>query len=229
MTGQGLLTSLNHPLRQPYGWADRETELRCLNCIEIWNRPDTPDLAQPNRQAVALWTAWLNAGHRLTAVGGSDYHSSTLNVGEQGYTERLGRPCNYVYADNLSGATILAGLRQGRAYVTLGPQLTLTVQANGLAYGLGDDLGDLDGQVVVTATYSGAARAQLVKNGEVMASAVTQGEGGSFEYRAELKPTEPAWYRLELYGPDDTLVAITNPIFSGRWPQPTRHTYGDFV
>ena len=108
----GLLTSMNHPLLKPWEWRDETTDLRFLNCLEIWNDPSWPDNVQANPRAVALWTDSLNAGYRLTGIGGSDYHRPAPRPGENKPAERLGLPCTYVYASELSTPAILAGLRQ---------------------------------------------------------------------------------------------------------------------
>lgn len=127
---EGLLNSINHPTLQPWEWRDGATDLRYVHCLEVWNDPYWPDNVHANPQAVALWTAWLNAGYRITAIGGSDYHHPPRpEEGKPG--ERLGLPSTYVYAEELSAAAILEGLRQRRAYVSMGPRVTFQARADG--------------------------------------------------------------------------------------------------
>lgn len=65
-----------------------------------------------NGQAVLFWDYELNRGRKSAPIAGS--MSGSPNV-------PLGRPLTYVYAEEKSVKGILAGLRQGRTYVTSGP------------------------------------------------------------------------------------------------------------
>ncbi len=80
-------------------------------CLEIWNGPSWPDYRQANPEAVDLGTDWLNAGYRITAIDGSDYHHPVPAPEPPKPPDRLGLPSTYVYAEHLSGGAILAGLR----------------------------------------------------------------------------------------------------------------------
>ena len=158
---EGLLNSINHPLLHPWGWQDRATDLRYVHCLEVWNDPLWPDNVKANPEAVALWTAWLNAGYRVTAIGGSDYHAPP-GADERRPGEVLGLPTTYVYAEALSGAAILEGLHRHRVYVSIGPRVTFQAQAAGARYNIGDDLGEYDGEVEFSAavTLDGATAGQ---------------------------------------------------------------------
>lgn len=84
--------------------------------LEVWNGYD---IAQPDRvdALLKLWRAWIARGNRLTATGGSDCH------GAPGH--HPGYPRTYVqtqHSDQLAGA-----LQQGRAFVSNGPLLSLSV------------------------------------------------------------------------------------------------------
>ncbi|HQE84052.1 MAG TPA: hypothetical protein PLM14_13710, partial [Candidatus Hydrogenedentes bacterium] len=65
-----------------------------------------------NAKAEIFWDAHLNSGLRVSPIGGS--MSSAGNV-------PLGRPITYVFAYEKSVAGILTGLRQGRTFVSRGP------------------------------------------------------------------------------------------------------------
>ena len=71
---EGLLNSINRPLLQPWEWQYSDTDLQYIHCVELWNDLFWPDNVYANPKTVELWTAWLNAGYRVTAIGGSDYH-----------------------------------------------------------------------------------------------------------------------------------------------------------
>lgn len=227
----GLLNSINHPLLTPWAWLDKATDLRHLHCLEIWNDPDWHDNAHANPRAVAMWTRWLNAGHRITAIGGVDYHFPQHKTGYN-QPQRLSRPTTYVYAQELSGAAILEGLRQRRAYVSMGPQVTLQARVNGSTYGIGDDLGELEGAIEFSATVSFGSTpitARLLKNGDELGAASIEAGRGRLQHVDKIEAAQPAWYRLDVLGKNGDILAVTNPIFVGPRPQPARWKYGDFL
>ncbi|MFN8457044.1 MAG: CehA/McbA family metallohydrolase [Anaerolineae bacterium] len=231
MVSQGLITSINHPLRTPYEWRDNATELQYVHCLEIWNKPDWPDTMHSNPQAVALWTRWLNEGYRVTAVGGSDHHVSKPRPGEHILTERLGWPRNYIYAQELSGAAILAALRQRRVFVTMGPQVTFQAEIGDTIFDIGAEVGEVSGLLKFKATISNSATsayAQIIKNGKVMLKIPVKTGQASFFYTDEALPEHSDWYRLEVCDEEEQLLAITNPIFVGPRRNPERQTYGEF-
>ena len=247
---EGMLTSINHPLLAPWQWQYEDTDLRQIDCVELWNDLYWPPNADANPNTVQMWNRWLNAGHRITAIGGSDYHYPPRpEEGKPG--ERLGYPATYVYADELSGAGILAGLRGQRAYVSKGPQVSLTAEINGQRYGIGEDVGDQAGEITFEVSVVSNLRskqAQLVKNGQVLAEAQAEGERAELIFGDRLKAGERAWYRLDVCGlspaplsrcgeaTDMTpsaraceRVAITNPIFCGPREETTLTRYSDFL
>jgi hypothetical protein len=231
MVSQGLITSINHPLRTPFDWRDNATELQYVHCLEIWNKPDWPDTLRSNPRAVALWTRWLNEGYRITAVGGSDHHVSKPRPGEHIPTERLGWPRNYIYAEELSGAAILAALRQRRVYVSMGPQVTFYAERDGIIYDIGTEVEEANGLLKFKATINNSpdsALAQVTKNGEVVTKVSVEAGQTSLHYEDRILSTESAWYRLEVYDAEKQLLAITNPIFTGPQRTPDLQTYGDF-
>ncbi len=234
MTEQGLVTSINHPMRPPFDWQDGSTALQYVHCLEIWNRADRAACWPSNRQAVALWSRWLNAGHRATAMCGSDFHASTPLPGTPYPAEQLGRSKLYVYAESLSGAAILAALRQRRVYLSLGPEVRFQAKVGGKMYDIGADLGPVAGAIDFQAEVWASphpARARIVKNDEVVLAQAIETDAARLSYSDQAQLSEPAWYRLEIAADaeDDRLLAITNPIFVGPRPQPALETYGDFV
>ena len=229
---EGLLNSINHPFLQPWEWQYGATDLRYVHCLEVWNAPFYPDNVRANPQAVTLWTAWLNAGHRITAIGGSDYHHPPRpKEGKPG--ERLGLPSTYVYAGQLSVVAILEGLRQRRTYVSIGPRVAFQAQADDTTYGIGADLGEQSGEIEFTATvlFDGPeiAHGQIVKNGEVIAETLIQGGQGSLQCGATAEPARSAWYRLDVFDQNGQMLAITNPIFAGPRRIPCLHKYGEYL
>jgi hypothetical protein len=229
---QELLTSINHPLLQPWEWKDATTDLRYVHCLEIWNDPSWPDNGQANPHAVALWTAALNAGYRITAIGGSDYHRPVPLQGQSKPPDQLGLPSTYVYADALSGAAVLEGLRRRRAYVSMGPQVRFQAHADDAVFEIGDDLGEHSGTITFTAHCSHTpahARAQLVKNGVVIVDRKLDDPDMPLRFSTIAHPHESAWYRLDVIDRQGHILVVTNPMFVGQPQVPALHTFGDLV
>lgn len=227
----GQLNSINHPLLHPWAWDFNDTDLRTIHCLELWNDLYYPDNEHANPKTVAMWTKWLNAGHRITAIGGSDYHYPPRPE-ENKFGERLGYPATFVYADELSVAGVMAGLRQQRAYVSKGPQLSFEAKINGESFGIGADVGEKEGRIDFAATILSKPKTmqiQLVKNGQVIAEAKVKGKKAEISFSDMLDGNTPAWYRLDVFDADGQKLAITNPIFTGVRCEPTLFMYGDFV
>jgi len=218
IAAHGLLNSINHPLLAPWAWCFEDTDPGNLHCLEIWNDPSWPDNVRDNPRAVELWTHWLNAGYRMTAIGGSDFHRPRPKPGENKPSEQLGRPSTYVYAENLSGRAILQGLRQRRAIVSMGPRVTFQAEMNGRSYEIGEEVPQPEGTLTLTATVSHcstAARACILRNGETVAKAAVTDGGASLSFREILRAGQKDWYRLDVVDPIGWMLAMTNPIYVG--------------
>lgn len=227
---QGLLNSINHPLLAPWAWQYTDTDLSRIHCLEIWNDLYWPENINANPIAVNMWTKWLNAGHRITAIGGSDYHSPPRP--EEGiFGERLGFPTTFVYADELSVAGIIEGVRKHRVYVSRGIMVNFEAEINDQIFGIGADVGKQVGKITFTATILSkfsTTQAQLIKNGQVMKTVQADGMEAKISFNDTLDGVDPAWYRLEISAPEGQVMAITNPIFTGPRRVPTIFKYGDF-
>ncbi len=233
----GLLNSINHPLLPPWAWLFDDTSLAHIHCVEIWNDPSWPSNRVGNPLALAMWTAWLNAGHRITAIGGSDFHRPVVQPGVTKPPDRLGLPRTFVYAEQLSGAAILAGLRRRQVYVSMGAQVAFQARHAGQTYAIGADLGAVDGVVELDAEvmprgHAGVAR--LIGNGAILAEQTLPwmphpDAVHTLHHTVHVTPDAPVWFRLDVLDGNGMLLAVTNPIFAGPRPLSSRDRYGDFV
>lgn len=107
---RGALIVINHPCDLLCGF-HFDMNLFPYDCIEIWNGP----MRESNLQAVGLWQSLLEAGKRIPAVGGSDYHRDEL-------FQILGGPCMGVYALSNSPGDILAALKAGHSFIRFAPR-----------------------------------------------------------------------------------------------------------
>jgi len=228
---ENLVTSVNHPLLAPWEVRDLEVDISALNCIENWNDPSYPDNREENPRAVELWTNWLNAGYRITNIGGSDFHSPFIKPDPDLPAMRVGSPVTVVYAQELSVPAILDGLRQRRAYFSMGPVIDFCVILDGTEFILGADLGATDGEVTFKARVDGAGEqltVRLVRNGSTVAETKASAPLEA-DWKIQLDKNIFAWFRLDVLDGEGHILAVTNPFFSGPAPRPGSPRFGDYI
>jgi hypothetical protein len=123
---RGALITINHPFDAGCEFLFDMDSLP-FDCLEVWNGP----MRECNLQAVGLWQNLLAAGKKIPICGGSDYHRDEP-------FQFLGGPTTCVYAMSRNPGDILAGLRQGHAYITFapgGPGLELSAGPSGAIMG----------------------------------------------------------------------------------------------
>jgi hypothetical protein len=229
---QHCLNSLNHPLLEPWHCQMLDFDISQLDCLEIWNDPSWPTSVTANVEAVRMWTDWLNAGHRKTAIGGSDFHRPQPKPGQDKPAERIGVPRTWVDAQNLSGAAILEALRQRKAYVSMGPKMDFRMQFGDHYYTIGQDAGPLEGAIRFFCAVSDLDEPFLVKliqDGEERYMLGGSGPSLKFEFPFVADPSVSTWYRLDVTRMDGEILAISNPIFLGPAPEPGSSDFGDYV
>ena len=229
----GLRSSINHPRISPWAWWDPDLDVGLVSYLEVWNDPTWPENRQANPATLEMWTRWLNAGFRVTAVGGSDFHDPEPKRRLDGIRtdgHRVGVPRTYVLADACTPTAILRGLDAGRAYVTMGPTIELLAAGPVGEVGIGDDLGMVEGSLEVEASCAGAGelRLELVRNGRVASSAEGRG-GAGLRTRFPVDPGEPGWFLVDVRDAGGEVCAFSNPIFHGARPEPSSARYAAFV
>jgi hypothetical protein len=120
--GQGALFSINHPtldlgdLCIGCAWKQNLADAK-IDSVEIatggWKQSGL--LFSPSAQA--KWDAICASGHHVGAIGGSDDHSAGKATGAR--DSAIGSPTTMVYADELSVAGILDGIKKGHTVVKL--------------------------------------------------------------------------------------------------------------
>lgn len=166
-------------------WTHDDFDPALAHGVEIWGGLwDGPE--EENEGCVSLWHRWLGLGHRLTATAATDAHKPKDWEGAV--------PLTYVLADELSRAAILDGLREGRTYVSSGPELYLEAIAGG---------------VEARCAGAPAAELRLIANGARIASQRVSGAG-------RLSATAGSgWATAELWTANgDLMLAATSPIYT---------------
>jgi hypothetical protein len=215
VTHEHALLSINHP--------GRETGDTCTGCG--WDAPSTPwdrieamevvnsGVIEGRTAGMPFWYARLNEGHRITAIGGSDDHGARSPRGH------IGSPATVVYAGELSEAALLDGIRAGRVYVrTRGPE----GPALDLAAATGEAHAPMGGIVTVAKKGSpvrlmvhaaGAAgqRAEIVRNGDVVATLIVDAADQELSYTLTMAPGQ--WVHVRLRDAQG-IAAFTNPVYA---------------
>ena len=216
----GGLISVNHPdvFREPMcrDCPFRHRDLRGFDAIEVWNGP----WHILNSESLLWWHNLLVEGHRVTAIGGSDYHGVDLT--------RLGEPTTWVYSSSSTIEGILRGIKMGRVYITYtpeGPFIDMgAVDGDGNTYMIGDVikmLGDTAVELVIGVEGAKGSTLRIITaNGVYRAVEISDDR---FRYRDRIDFKGSRFVRVEVgrysdpyklipYNYDDVL-ALTNPIY----------------
>ncbi len=214
---QGGLFCVNHPFSLTLGWRYHEFDWARCDLLEVYHH-----LTGSNNSAqLGLWDSLLARGHKITGVGATDSHNP--NSGQH----RLGQVFTYVHAPELSPTGIIEGLKKGRAYVSLGPTLEFTAEANGRSAFMGESLSAADPVTlkVQLSNLDFPSRLLVMKNG--LHHAYTDlPASGSQTVELSFRDERPGsgYYRLELYARSlhpsfeagrewDRTLLLSNPIY----------------
>jgi hypothetical protein len=143
---------------------------------------------------VQQWYAYLNAGYRLPAVGGTDKMSNATPIGALRTYAHLGEGQPFSY--DAWGATIA----QGRTFVSTGPLLELEV--NGQMPGSEISLPAEGARVQISATACSAQPFELidiVQNGAIIARADAE-NGMTAKVEIEATISQSSWIAARCYG-----------------------------
>ena len=142
-----------------------------VDAMEVWNGLWNVD----DELSLRIWQQLLRQGRRISAVGGSDSHTSSQPVG---------RPQTVVYAQGASTPDLIDGLRRGHCYISESSAVSLKLSASrddaAATAGPGETLTMPAGSTVtVTASVSGApdATLSLITDGGCVGRSKTDASG----------------------------------------------------
>lgn len=189
---------------------------------------DAVEWSGPGHAGFFPWYAALNNGIRVAAVGGEDSITSLQEA------KMVGSARTYVYtgAQGLSYEAWYEGLRKGRAFVTVGPLVELTVggeKPGGDVY-LPSEGGTVDVEARVR-SITPLEKVQLVFNGTVVEEITLGTDRKNADFRKQLPIKQSGWYHLRAEGnPTDRFPldaayaqAFTNPVWVTVGKQPVRN------
>lgn len=212
---QGALFSINHPkldLHQCIGCEWRhDLDGAKIDAVEIAN------LGQANGGAIMLpgalgfWDSICAKGHHAAALGGSDDHRAGQSTGM--FASRIGEPVTMVYAEELSAAGILEGIRKNRTAVKLrssaDPMVDLTSETAA-------DGTHIRAKVFGLSGVPGAViGVRLVKNALPQDSVLVPADGFTHEIVVDAPATGEDRYRAEVLV-NGALRTITSNVFVKR-------------
>ena len=201
LRADGGAFQINHPddgdWRREYGFGF------VPDAVEIWNigvwayEPPAP-ATNAHETGPKFLDTYLDAGHHVTATGGSDSHWRSTTA-----AQGIGQPTTWVCAETSDAAGLVDGILDGRTTISHQPPAHGTVFADIRTQG--ETEGTL-GSIVepgtpAVATVQGAAGAwlRLVTNGSTTLAKVPV---TSNDFRHEFTLDEPGWVRAEVYYED---------------------------
>ncbi|MDO8913667.1 MAG: CehA/McbA family metallohydrolase [Phenylobacterium sp.] len=223
----GGLISINHPglpsgeLCMGCGWVAKPTDFARIQAIEVVNGGSLafPGGAESAVSGIPFWEARLNAGHRITAVGGSDNHDTGLSPTKPG---AIGYPTTVVHAADLSQVSILEGLRRGHVFIDVEGEgerlLEVTATLGDQTAQMGDQLLAQAGDAVLLQVHvSGVAGGVVELRGDGASLAAvrrlditSQDQTLSFQIKAD---GAAHWLRVDVRGADGRLRLLGNPVY----------------
>jgi uncharacterized protein (TIGR03382 family) len=166
-------------------------------------------------QILQMWDAQEDAGHRISAVTGSDDHTAGMNEGATGAP--IGSPCTLVLADELSEAGILAGIQHQHTMANLRgpddpPVEVIAHGKKGEQLTIGDDVDNLTGLEVHVTGASGYFL-QLWRDGQKAAQVPVTSDDFAHTFQDKSSSADHR-YRVELIDATNRQVVITSHVYA---------------
>jgi hypothetical protein len=214
------LISINHPRRpndetcMGCGFTPtKPVDMHGFQAIEAINGrdPERPETGIP------FWEKQLNAGFRITGIGGGDSHDGSDGARDE-FAGVIGIPTTVVHARELSMEGILDGIRAGHVFIdtegTKDRMLEVTATAGAASAHMGDALAAGRGErvnVAVTTTAVTGMQATATLDGKRIEAKPLAADGtAAFTWTSNGKPH---WLRIDIRAPDGKLLLLGNPIY----------------
>lgn len=226
---KGAFISINHPglpsgeICMGCGWT-AETDYSLIDAVEVVNGSVIDSgggLLKSPLSGIPFWEDLLNAGHRVTAIAGSDNHNADLRSDSERQTA-IGAVTTVIFASSLAQSSLLDGLRSGRAFIdlegTTDRLLELRAVADGNQALMGESLTVADGGTIsltVTSQNTPDATVALYRNGELLTTEHDYvRDGDLLESVITLQASgEPEWVRAEVASSTGKVLLMSNPVY----------------
>jgi hypothetical protein len=219
---KGVALSVNHPARSTgeacmgCGWyPEPDVDWNLIHVLETVNSYDTTTAVS----GLPFWQAKLNAGFRITGIGGGDNHNALASTPGPG---SIGYPTTVVHADSLSIAAIIDAILAGHVFidVTGSPdrllEFTATSGINRAA--MGDILSVPNGERVafkIHLRWAAGGEIEIIQDGSAASlmpvTKVSQSESvSSFNWTSD---GNRHWIRVNVWDSAGKLWLVGNPIY----------------
>ena len=123
------------------GWLIPDVAYSKVDAIEAVNGGSLNNSGSPVGQysSIPFWEGRLNAGVRITAIGGSDNHDADT---APAIASSVGVPTTVVHASELSQAAILEGIHKGHVFVDIWGSPAGLLEVSAEAHGQHAEMGD---------------------------------------------------------------------------------------
>jgi hypothetical protein len=219
-TLHGLL-SINHPglpsgeACMGCGWTVPNTDFSGVTAIEAING----DRSEGSYSGIPFWQQHLNAGFRLTGIGGSDNHDADIKPPT---SSAIGHPTTVVYATDLSETALLSAIRAGHVFIdvegTKNRLIEFTAEYASNHSTMGDTISAPAGQQInftLRMTNLDGAYPEIIQDGQpttlLPPSTATQpDETKTFTFTSDGKRH---WLRVNIRSQNKSLLIVGNPIY----------------
>ncbi len=222
---KGALLSINHPTAPTgeacmgCGW-DAPTDYHDIDSIEVVNggAVHAQGKVEGPADGIPFWQKRLNEGFHLTAIGGSDNHDAEDTPDHR---SPIGLPTTVIYAENLSQAALLDGLKKGRVFIDMGVGadrlLDLKATYAKKSAVMGESLAvPAGGDVLVEVNVNGMSGSQLevILNGDTQENPISVKEDHAhITLHVSPKASGAQWVRANIRNPSGNIEMISNPIY----------------
>ena len=222
------LISINHPglpsgeACMGCGWTMPDMDYGRVAAVEVVNGGALilPGAPEGPLSGIPFWEARLNAGFRITGVGGSDNHDASLAADKP---SAVGLPTTVVHATELSQPAILEAIRRGHVFVDVWGTKDRLLEVEGRSEAVRAEMGDVlparaGARIVFTVHVVGApegAVLSLAGDSAKMARLDNPRLVGpeartTFDFQAD---GGSHWLRVDVRDAKGRLILIGNPIY----------------
>ncbi|SFW76011.1 CehA/McbA family metallohydrolase [Luteibacter sp. UNCMF366Tsu5.1] len=217
--------SINHPRRpndetcMGCGFTPHDTvDMHGFQAIEAVNGRDV----ERAETGIPFWEKQLNAGLRITAIGGSDSHVGSDDARDE-FAGTIGTPTTVVHARELSMEAILDGIRAGHVFIdtegTRDRSLDVTASTGIAKAGMGDAIDVPSGADLHLSLRTEALQGKKIAvtlDGKALpdyAQVIPANGRLDIDWRSDGKPH---WLRVDVRAADGKLLILGNPVYVNR-------------
>jgi hypothetical protein len=219
------ILSINHPnaptgeICMGCGWTPKEAPKEALDPHLIHSIEAVNGGAEEGQYSgISFWEKYLNQSYRITAIGGSDNHNAQIPAGGK---SAIGSPTTVIYANDLSVASILDGIRKGHVFIDLSAsrdrRFEIFAEDDSQKAMIGDALAAPVGSTIKISAHIVACQGNQLRfllDGQPVASL----NSSIAQPDQAVALTLPAdgkrhWLRPDIITPEGKLILLGNPIY----------------